>query len=105
MMQKAGSMKHSPASTPPPAAHMPEEDAELGGRRPRDHVRQRQAFGEARLGDPLALFLEFGLHNAHDRGTAVCGGTQLEETRGNLSPIPGKWFAVPAAHLDLLRER
>src|SRR5439155_4244741 len=88
--------------TPPPAAHMPEEDAELGGRRPRHHVRQRQAFDEALLGHPLALFLELGLHNAHDRGSAVSRGTQLEETRGNLPPMPCKCFTMPAEHLYLL---
>src|SRR5215813_11814932 len=93
------SRQHTP---PPLAARMPEEDTELDGSAPRQHMHQGQAFEKALFGDPLPLFLELRLHEAHDRGTAVRRGTQLQKTHGDLLPVPCEICVWYGRHVCLL---
>src|SRR5262249_947188 len=72
---------------PPPAARVPEEDSELGRRGAREHVCDREPFDEALLRHPPAPLLQLGLHDAHDRGSAVGCGAELEERARDLSPV------------------
>src|SRR5215813_11755488 len=101
---KAGQhVTKSRQQTPPPTAtRMSKKDAELCRRSPRHHVDQRKALDEALLGEPLPLFLELRLHDSPHRGSAVRRDTQLQETRGNLLPIPCKCSTGRACHVCLL---
>ena len=73
-------------AAPPAAPHIPQEDAELRGRRAGQDVDQRHAFQEARLGRPLPPFLKLRLHDAHDGGASVGGRSDLEKADRDLLP-------------------
>src|SRR5262245_64252307 len=66
---------------------MPEENAELRRRRARQHVDEREPFDELRFADPLPALLELGLHNADDRGSAVCRQADLEKAGHDLAHL------------------
>ena len=72
MMKNAGRMK------PRPAAMAPQAPPRAWG------VDQSKPFHEALLGDPLALLLNLGLHDAHDGRAAKAQGPDREERRTDL---------------------
>jgi hypothetical protein len=75
-------------AAPPAGAAIPEEDAELRRRRSRQHVHEREALHELRLGEPLPPFLELRLHDPLDCGASIRGRANLEKRRKNLTHRP-----------------
>jgi hypothetical protein len=102
MIRNAGRMKQTPAMIPTGEASLRVTDkyTELGGAWPRQHIDQRQAFDELLLGNPAALFLNLGLHDAHDGGAAVAHGADLEKDTGNFCRSNGSFahFGSSLAH-------
>src|SRR5262245_9804502 len=88
---------------------MPEEDPQLRRRRARQHVDERKPFDELRFADPLSALLEFGLHHADNRRSAVCRQADLEEAGHDLAhllPLEVHGRATPGgASLLVYRDR
>src|SRR6266478_1904421 len=72
---------------PPSAARVAQKDAELRRGRAGQHVDERDSFDESLLGNPLALFLKLDLHDAHDGGTPVGRGPDLQELTHDVLPV------------------
>src|SRR5207247_9069691 len=81
---KAQSAKQT---TPPTPSGVTQKHAELCSARARQHVDEREAFDEPFFGDPLPLFLELGLHDAHDGWTTVSCRSHLEPVAGDIRPV------------------
>ncbi|OLC38790.1 MAG: hypothetical protein AUH81_03415 [Candidatus Rokubacteria bacterium 13_1_40CM_4_69_5] len=89
-------------AAPPAAAGVAQEDAELRRRRARQHVHQRETFDEPFSGDPLALLLQLGLHDAHDGGTTVGRSAQPEERGSDVLPVPREVGVLRGGQVGLL---
>src|SRR5436853_283960 len=95
---KAQSAKQT---TPPTPSGVTQKHAELCSARSRQHIDEREAFDEPFFGDPLPLFLELGLHDAHDGGTTVSCRSQLEQVGGDILPVSCEIRMLHGRHLFL----
>jgi hypothetical protein len=78
-----------PLSLNPMKHCVSDEDAELRGTRPRQHIHQSKSVDEGFLVDPFALLLDLGLHDAHDCRPAAAHRADLKEHAGNLGQTDG----------------
>src|SRR2546426_8249569 len=99
-------------TTPPTPSGVTQKHAELCSARARQHIDEREAFDEPVFGDPLPLFLELGLHDAHDGWTTVSCRSQLEQVGGDILPVSceirilhGRYYSSRPKHLGRWRTR